>query len=128
MRLLLDTNIWLRALTDESLLTPRDRSTISDPKNDVMVSALSFWEVVIKSQKGKLKVTGDLTAGTSAASINFLPFSDVHALCVSNLPLLHEDPFDRGILAQALTEGLVLLTSDKLLLTYADMVDVRLLK
>jgi PIN domain nuclease of toxin-antitoxin system len=124
VQLLLDTHVFLWAVTDSRKLTAPARATIGAAAA-VFVSAASIWEVAIKSRLGKLK--GDPTAladAIEASGFLELPITSRHAAFTARLPLHHSDPFDRLIVAQALSEPLVLLTADPLLSRYGELVRV----
>jgi PIN domain nuclease of toxin-antitoxin system len=124
VQVLLDTHIFLWAVTDSRKLTAPARATIRSA-TAVHVSAASIWEIAIKSRLGKLK--GDaaaLTDAIEASGFVELPITSRHAALTAQLPLHHSDPFDRLIVAQALSEPLVLLTADPLLSRYSELVRV----
>ena len=123
MRLLLDTHILLWWLTDDPLLPPRAGVLIADRRNQVFVSPMSVWEVAIKSQLSRLEADVD-EVRTAAVHSGFqpLPFTLEHAAAVARLPHHHRDPFDRGLVAQALFEPLPLLTHDEKLAAYGEHV------
>ncbi len=113
MRLLLDTHVLLWWLADDRRLGRRTRQIIADPNNMVFVSAASIWEIAIKAGLGRLKVDVDvLASGLEANGLMSLPIAAAHAADVFHLPLLHRDPFDRMLIAQARTEKLQLVTRD----------------
>ncbi len=119
MRLLLDTHIFLRSVADSPRLSAEARRSIAAAE-EVCVSAASIWEVAIKSGLGKIR--GDITElANSIEESGFveLPVTALHAASVATLPLHHRDPFDRLLVAQAMTEPLVLLTEDPTLLQYS---------
>lgn len=118
MRLLLDTHILLWSLEAPNRLTAQERVALVTDRNDVVVSAVSLWEVVIKRSLGKLDTSADLPAAMREQGYVELPVSFRHALGVAELPLLHGDPFDRLLVAQARTERLVLVTRDRLVRQY----------
>jgi len=116
--LLLDTQIFLWYLADSKRLVPRARTAISGADR-VFVSAASIWEAAIKTALGKLTVVlDDLVAGIAASGFSELPITALHAARVAALPDHHRDPFDRMLIAQALSEPLVLLTNDEILARY----------
>jgi PIN domain nuclease of toxin-antitoxin system len=124
MRLLLDTHIFLWVVTDSRKLKAAARRTIATA-DAVYVSAASIWEIAIKVRLGKLD--GDprqLAAAIEQSGFLELPVRAVHAAEVAQLADHHQDPFDRILVAQALTEPLVLLTADPLLAAYSDLVRV----
>lgn len=118
MGLLLDTHVLLWALTDDPRLSPRARAAISDGRTRLLVSAVSAWEMTIKSQLGKLRVPTDLPAQLVALHADPLDISITHCLAVAELPPYHSDPFDRLLVAQARTERLTLVTHDALVQRY----------
>ncbi len=112
MRLLLDTHALLWWLADESL-TAEARNAIADPANLVAVSAASAWEISIKKALGKLTAPDDLEQQVHVGGFLLLPISIGHAVAAGQLDRHHEDPFDRMLVAQALAEGLTIVTRDK---------------
>jgi PIN domain nuclease of toxin-antitoxin system len=122
MRLLLDTHIVLWALAGHVRL-PSEAKRLIEVADVVYVSAASVWEVAIKQRLGKLEVrTADLLAGIDQAGFVELPVRAVHAARVAELELIHTDPFDRLLIAQAIVEPLRLLTVDASLQGYTDLV------
>lgn len=122
MRLLLDTHIYLWAVTDDLKLTDAARKMILDA-DDVFVSSASIWEASIKAGLGKLHADVNLLVSEIEASgFIELPVRAAHAAMVRDLPDIHRDPFDRLLIAQAIWEPLRLLTSDSHLAAYSDLV------
>jgi PIN domain nuclease of toxin-antitoxin system len=122
MRLLLDTHVFLWSVTDDRKLTKAARKLILDA-DDVFISSASIWEASIKAGLGKLDVDVNLLVSEIEASgFLELPVRAVHAAMVRNLPDIHRDPFDRLLVAQALSEPLRLVTSDGHLSKYTDLV------
>ena len=123
MKLLLDTQIYLWVLEDSPRLNQRGRDKIL-AADQVLVSAASIWEAVIKSTLGKLRVEPTLLVAEIARSgFIELPVTARHAAVVANLPMHHKDPFDRLLVAQALTEPARQRTSDAMLARYTELVD-----
>lgn len=125
MRLLLDTHIALWAITDSPVLPAEARRYILAPSNEVYVSAASIWEISIKHGlgRGNMPISGsDAVDYFSQAGYMTLDVSSHHAALVENLPSHHADPFDRMLVAQALSEPMRLLTHDKLIALYSDTV------
>lgn len=122
MRLLLDTHIFLWAIeASPSLKAPARRAI--DSADQVYVSAASVWEIAIKSRLGKVEADpDDILAAIDQSGFLELPVRSVHAAAVSRLALHHRDPFDRLLVAQAVTEPLRLLTADAVLSRYSDTV------
>lgn len=122
MRLLLDTHVYLWSVTDDRKLTKAARKLILDA-DDVFVSSASIWEASIKAGLGKLDVDVNLLVSEIEASgFSELPVRAVHAAMARDLPDIHRDPFDRLLVAQALSEPLRLVTSDGHLSKYTDLV------
>lgn len=123
MRLLLDTHVALWALSAPRSLTPRARALIADPAHEAWVSVASLWEIAIKQRLGKLKLPKEaakwLPAALDATGIDSLDIRPTHAYAAAELPDHHRDPFDRMIIAQALEEGLVVVTRDERFRQYA---------
>jgi PIN domain nuclease of toxin-antitoxin system len=123
VRVLLDTHLLLWALAAPSRLPPIARRIIEE--SDVFVSAASIWEISIKASLGKLAADPrDVLAALEPAGFLALLVSGEHAARVAALPPLHRDPFDRMLVAQALSEPMRLLTNDAALAGYGDIVTV----
>lgn len=118
MRLLLDTHAVLWALGQPAELAQDARAAIEDGKNEVLVSAASAWEVAIKRAAGKLESPDDLADAIKAAAFRPLAITVEHALAAGALPPHHSDPFDRMLVAQAVIEGLTIVTRDARLARY----------
>lgn len=121
MKLLLDTQILLWAAGDKARLSASARRLLNDDDNVLLFSAASLWEVVIKRSLGRddFKVEPQvLRRGLLDNGYVELPITGLHALGVEGLPALHTDPFDRILVAQAIAEGVTLLTHDEPLARY----------
>jgi PIN domain nuclease of toxin-antitoxin system len=122
MRLLLDTNIFLRMMTDETLLSPAAKAAIADGNNEVWVSAVCAWEIAIKMAIGKIQLSDPIelfmSDGMRKAKAIELPIRVAHATRVAALAMHHHDPFDRLLLAQAQVESLTIVTSDRQFAAY----------
>ena len=122
MNYLLDTNVWLWSLWEPDRIAPTARQEIADLSNTVFLSAVTSWEVSIKAAAGKLKLpeapTSYVPQRMAQQGLRPLPVSHPHALAVFALPPHHRDPFDRMLVAQAISEGLTLITSDRELKRY----------
>ncbi len=124
MRILLDTHVYLWWLEDSSNLSPSVASAIATA-DQVFVSTASIWEATIKSGIGKLSVDIDqLIAEIVSNGFQELPVNMQHVAALARLPAIHKDPFDRMLLAQAISEPLRLLSADKILASYSDLVDL----
>lgn len=113
MRLLLDTHVLLWWLADDPKLSGQHRELISDGENDVLVSSISIAEVSVKASLGKLDAPQMISDAVTDSGFEHLPFSEVHAELLRGLPWHHRDPFDRMLIAQAMADGLTLLSVDK---------------
>lgn len=118
MRLLLDSHVLLWSLADGPQLRRELRQKIMDPDNDVLVSAASVWEISIKQRLGKLEAPDNLLEAIAACDFTPLAITFVHAAAAAGLPPHHDDPFDRMLIAQAQSEGLVLTTRDRRFAAY----------
>ncbi len=118
MSVLLDTHALLWWLTDDSKLGSSARERIRTEK--VFVSVVTLWEIEIKRALGRLTAElGEIKAYVDAtASFNWLPLEPDHVLALQRLPLKHKDPFDRILLAQAVSEAVALVTRDPELRKY----------
>lgn len=117
MRLLLDSQIVIWAMVDNKLLRPRVREAIARA-DLVHVSAASLWEIAIKRARGRLSVPDDLTDLIERAGFVPLAVTPRHGWAAGSLPRLHNDPFDRMIVAQAISEGLTIVTTDRRMREY----------
>lgn len=125
MRLLLDTHIALWAITDSPRLAAQARSLILNPGNSVHISTATVWEIAIKHMLGRggMPVSGTQAAAHfQAAGYIELPIANAHVSMLETLPPHHADPFDRLLVAQALTEPLRLLTHDAIVSQYSDSI------
>jgi PIN domain nuclease of toxin-antitoxin system len=109
--LLLDTHVVLWWLTDDRTLSD-DVKTMLDHEPDVYVSPATIWEVTIKRAIGKLQAPADLPEQIRDSGFRELPITTRHAIAAGRLPLVHRDPFDRMLVAQARCEELTLVTRD----------------
>lgn len=116
MKHLLDTHTFLWFVSDSPKLSEKARNLIIDPTNDFYVSLASLWEISIKVSIGKLELKGDYRSVIDDVTSNdfiLLPINFAHTVCLSSLPFLHRDPFDRMLIAQAITERLPMVGKDK---------------
>lgn len=125
MRLLLDTQIALWALIGSARLGALAQGLIENPDHEIYVSAATVWEIAIKHAlgRGDMPVSGARAAELFAqAGYRELPIAWRHAVMVETLPMIHSDPFDRILIAQALTEPMRLLSRDATVASYGVMV------
>lgn len=118
MKLLLDTHALLWWDGKPELLGEAVRAAMRDSNNTVFVSVASLWEIAIKQKRGKLPFSGSPTATIAQYGFLPLPISPEHAERAGGLPLLHSDPFDRMLVAQAQSEGMTLVTVDSKIRLY----------
>jgi PIN domain nuclease of toxin-antitoxin system len=118
----LDTHAFLWWITEDRRLSARAREVMADGSNDLLLSAVSGWEIAIKASLGRISlpipIDRFLSEQLQRNGIGTLPIEMSHALRVHALPLLHRDPFDRLLVAQALLEKLRILTSDRQVAQY----------
>lgn len=119
MRLLLDTHTFLWWVENSARLPKRFRDAIAEPANDVFVSAVTVWEIAIKRRTGRIILSGGIVEEIRSHGFQPLPIAVGHAEAVEQLPVIHRDPFDRMLVAQAMSEGLILLTVDAQMVQYA---------
>ncbi|WP_228282623.1 type II toxin-antitoxin system VapC family toxin [Brevibacterium atlanticum] len=123
--LLLDTHLLLWAAYEPEKLSAEANERISDVSTSLMFSAASIWEVSIKSSLARSDFTINpriLRRGLLDNGYRELPITSTHAIAVKDLPAIHQDPFDRILVAQARTEGLELLTADSKVVAYGEPV------
>lgn len=111
-RLLIDTHVLLWWLVDDPSLGVTARSLIREPRNFIHVSAASLWEIAIKRSLGKLRAPEGMNGLIEQEGFLPLDISLFHGERAGDLPLLHRDPFDRMLVAQAQAEGLDIITAD----------------
>jgi PIN domain nuclease of toxin-antitoxin system len=115
MRLLIDTHVFVWLSVQPDLLSKRAAEAISDPDNDVLVSAVTAYEIELKRSRDPVlrRVPADLDLAVSAQQLQWLSVTYAHAAAAGQLPRLHGDPFDRLIIAQALAEGASVVSVDR---------------
>jgi len=127
MRLLVDTHLLLWAAARSRRLPREARRLLEDPANEVFYSAASLWEIAIKASLRRSDFKVDLTLLRPALAVMGLlelPVSGAHAERLASLPPIHKDPFDRMLVAQSLSEPLILLTNDAALAAYGEGIRV----
>ena len=115
MKLLLDTHLLLWAAGIPDRLSAEARALIGAPEHELFFSAASIWEIAIKRGLGRDDFQVDtrlLRRGLLDNGYRELPIGSEHAVAIDSLPPLHKDPFDRLLVAQAMVEGITLLTTD----------------
>jgi PIN domain nuclease of toxin-antitoxin system len=116
MTFLLDTNILLWFLCDDERLKSVHKTSIEDPKNEILVSIISLWEIVVKIAIGKLDIGIDFKSFYDIITVDYsfkiVPVTADHLSRYLDLPLIHCDPFDRLIYVQAKAEALIFLYTD----------------
>jgi PIN domain nuclease of toxin-antitoxin system len=115
--LLLDTHVVLWWLADDPSLSDEIKDKLDD-EPDVWVRAVTIWEIAIKQALGKIAAPMDLPERVRDSGFRELPIGFAHALTAGRLPLIHRDPFDRMLVAQASCEDLTLVTRDPLCQQY----------
>jgi len=121
MKLLLDTHILIWAVLDSSRLSREVVELIKAMENDLLFSAASLWEVAIKTGLARddfdvdVKVLRDELLSRRFGELNVL---GTHSYALAGLPPIHKDPFDRMLVAQAVTEGVLLVTADPIVARY----------
>jgi PIN domain nuclease of toxin-antitoxin system len=127
MRVLLDTHILLWAIGDPAMLPHEAREAILDPENEVLFSAASIWEIAIKTQVWRRDFAadpGEVSAAAVDSGFAELSVRGQHAALTARLPMHHRDPFDRLLVAQAMSEPAHLITVDAKLGRYSELVRV----
>ena len=126
MRLLLDTHIFLWFITDHPNLSKKAVNMI-EVADEVYISSISMWEIAIKQKIGKLNLKVSMQRIADMISENNfqeLSLTVAHTLYTLKLDNIHQDPFDRILIAQAMAEPLTLLTADKHLCPYSSLVEL----
>jgi PIN domain nuclease of toxin-antitoxin system len=122
VRLLLDTHSFLWFVLNDSQLSATAQGLIRDPANDVLISPASYWEIAIKVRLGKIDLHATyedfMQQGIVGNDFEILPIEPRHTSVLTTLPLHHRDPFDRLLVAQAMVEGLTLVSADAVLDQY----------
>lgn len=116
MRFLLDTNVLIWSIAEA--LKPETLDALADPENDLFVSDVSLWELAIKTGLGKIQTPPDLDEQMERLGMKGVQLNRTHIAAYRDLPLLHRDPFDRMLVAQAKVENLILVTRDRALADY----------
>jgi PIN domain nuclease of toxin-antitoxin system len=123
LNLLLDTHLLLWAASEPQRLSAKARTLLLDPSNQLVFSSASLWEITIKNGLERSDFNVDSRRLWRMLLVNGyreLSVTSEHTVAVNDLPLLHKDPFDRILVAQARVEGLTLLTADKVVAKYGE--------
>ena len=122
MKLLLDTCSFIWLTTDAPELSSRARELFVDPANDVFLSSVSVWEIAVKNALGRLPLPGSpdvfVPLQRTQHGIESLPLDEESCLHLLRLPQVHQDPFDRMLICQAIVHGMAILTPDPLVAQY----------
>ena len=121
MKLLLDTHAFMWWDSDPTQLSAPALAALRDPANEVWLSVVSVWEMVIKAHLGKLTLRlplADIVSQQKANGLRILSVSLEHVLAVEGLPAIHKDPFDRCLIAQANVEGAEVISADPVVAQY----------
>jgi PIN domain nuclease of toxin-antitoxin system len=109
--------LW--AISDPGRLSVQARSAIAAEENDVFVSVVSPWEIAIKQSRNRIEIPDDLDRGLESSRFKLLPVLLRHTRAIESMPHHHRDPFDRMLVAQAIVDGMILVTADRKLTHYA---------
>lgn len=127
MKALLDTHVWLWMLAEPERLGAA-APMVRDPRSVLLLSAVSSWEIAIKYGQGRLDLpeppASFVPERMRSSGVTALAVEHAHALAVAELPMHHRDPFDRLLVAQALLEGVPIVTADPAFAAY----DVELIR
>jgi PIN domain nuclease of toxin-antitoxin system len=122
MKLLLDTHSFLWMITDDPALSAAARDAITTTENEVWLSAASAWEIAIKYGLGKLPLPEEpdryVPRMRERSGVDLLPIGEPEVCQLHRLPLIHRDPFDRVLVAQANCHGMVIVTDDPVVCRY----------
>jgi PIN domain nuclease of toxin-antitoxin system len=123
MKLLIDANVLLWALTENARLSRNATKVLDDPNNELFFSVAGLWELVIKTQIGKLKLphpAGEfLKQELIDLQIPILSIETRHVIRMERLPMYHRDPFDRVLIAQSMEEDMTIVSSDRIFTRYS---------
>jgi PIN domain nuclease of toxin-antitoxin system len=118
LRLLLDTHVVVWALSEPERLAAKTRAAIETEENEIFVSVVSPWELAIKGPREGLRIPGDLEVQVDQRGFDLLPILFRHTEPIGSMPNHHRDPFDRMLVAQAIVDGLTIVTADRKLTSY----------
>jgi len=112
MKIIIDTHVFLWAISEPEKIAAAKRTELESPANTVYVSSVSIVELMIKSSLGKLQVNFDPVEIAGQSGFELLDFSAEDALPLNDMPFHHKDPFDRMLIAQSQARGLPVMTDD----------------
>ena len=116
MKVLIDTHAFLWMVTADTRLSPKASRVLTNGSNELLISAATAWEIMLKWGVGKLKLVGGPTAfleeQLAENDIRVIPVEPAHVFRIEGLPAIHQDPFDRLLVAQAIEEDVPILTAD----------------
>lgn len=118
LRLLLDTHVMIWALEAPGRLASKARAAIETEENKVFVSVVSPWELAIKGPREGLRLPDDLVPEMGRRGFDLLPVLFRHTEPIGSMPYHHRDPFDRMLVAQAVVDGLTIVTADRKMTAY----------
>jgi len=118
VNIIIDTHIFLWALSDPSRLSGRHLTELETPANTIWLSSVSVTEIMIKASIGKLTIDFDALAIAEKSGFEMLDYSASDALPLKELPFHHRDPFDRMLISQSLSRGYRIMTEDAKFLSY----------
>ena len=127
MKYLIDTHLLLWAAHEPEKLSSKAVALMANPEHELLFSAASIWEIAIKNGLGRDDFKVDarlLRRGLLDNDYTELPITSAHAVFVESLPLIHKDPFDRILVAQATAEGITLLTADSTVARYPGPIEL----
>ncbi len=118
MKIIIDTHIFLWAISNPAKLAKKHREKIETPTNIIYVSSVSITELMIKASIGKLEINFDPIEIAKQSGFELLDFSAEDTLALKELPFHHKDPFDRMLISQALNRKYALMTDDAKMAEY----------
>mgnify|MGYP006308321539 CR=1 FL=1 len=118
MNIIIDTDIFLWALSNPSMISDHRRSALEDLSNTIYVCSISIAELMIKNSIGKLRIDFNPVDIDRESGFSLLSFSAEAALLLKEMPFYHKDPFDRMLIAQSLTENYPIMTDDPKIAQY----------
>jgi len=118
VKVLLDTHIFLWAVSDPKRLIPKQQEILEHPSNQIFVSSITITEIMIKISIGKLTIDFDPIEIAQKSDFELLDFSSNDALALETMPFHHRDPFDRMLISQAINRNYYLMSSDTKFASY----------